>query len=111
MIGAGPLKLVSDGKEVHCHFERPEQFLRREGDQKNKIYRIINEENCRPSNILMADDVMQYFGVFLCYLADHPELIKTIILTGPNSYGIASIYMVHEGRRRPIYIDDYILCN
>lgn len=54
MIGAGPLKLVSDGKEVHCHFERPEQFLRREGDQKNKIYRIINEENCRPSNILMA---------------------------------------------------------
>lgn len=49
--------------------------------------------------------------MFLCYLADHSELIETIILTGPNSYGLASIYMVHDGRRRPIYIDDYILCN
>ena len=55
--------------------------------------------------------MMQYFGVFLCYLADHPEIIEKLILTGSNSYGIASIFMVHEGRRRPIYIDDYILCH
>jgi hypothetical protein len=55
--------------------------------------------------------MMQYFGVFLCYLADHPDIIEKLILTGSNSYGIASIFMVHEGRRRPIYIDDYILCN
>lgn len=53
---------------------------------------------------------MQYFGVFLCYLADHPELIESMILTEPNSYGIQVVYMVHEGRRRPLYIDDYVLC-
>lgn len=40
MIGADPLKLTSDGKEVHCHFERPEQFLK--GDHKDKIYTIID---------------------------------------------------------------------
>ena len=55
--------------------------------------------------------MMQYFGVFLCYLADHPEIIDKVLLTGSNSYGIASIFMVHEGKRRPIYIDDYCLCN
>jgi len=55
--------------------------------------------------------MMQYFGVFLCYLADHPEIIDKVLLTGSSSYGIASIFMVHEGKRRPIYIDDYCLCH
>ena len=54
---------------------------------------------------------MQYFGVFLCYLADHPEIIDQVLLTGSNSYGIAVVYMVHDGKRQPIYIDDYILCH
>ena len=65
----------------------------------------------RGKPFLILDDVMQYFGVFLCYLADHSELIENIILTGSNSYGLHSVYIVHEGRRRPIYIDDYILCH
>ena len=55
--------------------------------------------------------MMQYFGVFLCYLADHREIIGQVLLTGANTYGMAVIYMVHEGKRRPIYIDDYILCH
>lgn len=54
---------------------------------------------------------MQYFGVFQCYLADNPDLIDRIILTNPNSYGIHAIYVVHEGKREVLFIDDYILCN
>lgn len=54
---------------------------------------------------------MQYFGVFQCYLADNPDLIDRIILTNPNSYGIHAIYVVHEGKREALFIDDYILCN
>lgn len=54
---------------------------------------------------------MQYFGVFLCYLSDNPELIDRIILTHRNSYGIAALQVIYDGRREVLFIDDYILCH
>lgn len=53
---------------------------------------------------------MQYFGVFLCFLADKPALIKKIINTNENSYGIHCIEAYQEGKVTHLFIDDYILC-
>jgi hypothetical protein len=61
--------------------------------------------------MVYVDEVMQYLGVFQCYLADNPDLIDRIILTKPNSYGIHAVYVVYEGKREILFIDDYILCN
>lgn len=36
---------------------------------------------------------MQYFGVFLCFLADHPKTISEFILTDSNSYGFLAVKM------------------
>ena len=38
-------------------------------------------------------------------------MIQRIIVTGSNSYGIAAIYMNHDGKREVLFVDDYILCN
>jgi hypothetical protein len=54
---------------------------------------------------------MQYFGVFLCFLSNNPELIDRIILTHRNSYGIAALQVIYDGRREVLFIDDYILCH
>lgn len=53
---------------------------------------------------------MQYFGVFLCFLAENPHLINEIIVTEPNSYGIHVVKMNVGSKKEFIYIDDYILC-
>lgn len=60
---------------------------------------------------------MQYFAVFMCFLADHPKIVEDIILTESNTYGIHAVQINVEskfcniiGKRVPIYIDDYILC-
>ena len=53
---------------------------------------------------------MQPFGTFLCFLADHPQLIPKIILTNANSYGIHLLKMNVGYRKEYIYIDDYIIC-
>lgn len=53
---------------------------------------------------------MQYFGVFLCFLAENPHLIDRIILTEANSYGVNVVAMNVRSRHEYIYIDDYILC-
>ena len=71
-ISSEPLILKSGDKQLHCTFERPEHFLKRDADLRQKIYKVFEIDNCRPSNICIKDDMMQYFGVFLCYLADHP---------------------------------------
>lgn len=36
---------------------------------------------------------MQYFGVFLCFLADHPKIVSDIILTESSSFGILAVKM------------------
>jgi hypothetical protein len=59
---------------------------------------------------LTVDEALQYFGVFLCFLADNPNLIKDIFLTEANSYGIHCVSMNINSIRQPVYIDDYILC-
>jgi hypothetical protein len=53
---------------------------------------------------------MQYFGVFLCFLAENPHLIDKIILTESNNYGINVVAMNVSSKKEYIYIDDYILC-
>lgn len=57
-----------------------------------------------------VDEVLQYFGTFLCFLADKPNLIKKIIKTDENGYGIHCIEAYTENRRTNFFIDDYILC-
>jgi hypothetical protein len=59
---------------------------------------------------LYADDALQYFSMFLCFLADKPQLIKRIILTEPNTYGIHAVSMYVQGVKKHIYIDDNTLC-
>ena len=54
--------------------------------------------------------MLQYFSVFLCFLADNSHLIRDLVITSPNTFGIHAIYMYINGVRTPIYIDDYILC-
>ena len=53
---------------------------------------------------------MQPFGVLLCFLADHPQLLGKIIMTDPNSYGIHVVRMNVGEKKEYIYIDDYVLC-
>lgn len=53
---------------------------------------------------------MQYFGVFLCFLSDKPNLIQKIITTDENSYGLHSIEAYREGKLINFLIDDCILC-
>ncbi len=54
--------------------------------------------DCKPSQIIVRgkfilnlDEVLQYFGVFLCYLSENPHLINDLILTDSNSYGICAL--------------------
>jgi hypothetical protein len=42
---------------------------------------------------VVKDEVMQYFGVFLCFLADHPRVVSELILTDSNSYGFLAVKM------------------
>lgn len=48
--------------------------------------------------------------MLLCFLADKPHLVKDIILTEPNTYGIHAVGMYVHGVKRHIFIDDYTLC-
>ena len=54
---------------------------------------------------------MQYFGAFLCFLADKPHLIQKIITTEPNTYGLHTVEAYREGTPHSFIIDDYILCS
>lgn len=54
---------------------------------------------------------MQPFGVLLCFLAEHPQIIRKVITTDSNSYGIHVIKMNVGARKELIYIDDYMLCS
>lgn len=53
---------------------------------------------------------MQYFGPFLCFLAEFPELINSIIVTDANTYGLYVVAANINGKKEYLYIDDYILC-
>jgi hypothetical protein len=53
---------------------------------------------------------MQYFGVFLCFLADKPDEIQKIISTKENSYGVHCVEAFQEGRQVKLLVDDYVLC-
>jgi hypothetical protein len=54
---------------------------------------------------------MQYFAVFLCFIATNPKIVEEIIITQPNTYGLHIVKMNVNGKEIPIYIDDYILCS
>jgi len=49
--GSEPLILRSGERQLHCTFERPEQFLKRDAELRNKIYKVFELDNCKPSNI------------------------------------------------------------
>ena len=51
MLNTEPLQLICDNRKLHCHFKRPDNFLKRDANLRNKIYKIFDLENCRPSNI------------------------------------------------------------
>ena len=104
--------------EFKCTFNRPYQFLKDQFAAKGKKYKIFEEGDSNSSSIftksnikMYLDDALQYFSVFLCFLADHSSLIKEIILTEANTYGICVVNMYIQGVRTPIFIDDYILCH
>lgn len=54
--------------------------------------------------------MLQYFGVFLCFLAENPHLLNEILLTEPNTYGIHALRMNVGSKKEFIFIDDYIIC-
>ena len=58
---------------------------------KEEIYKIIDSSDSSSDYISVNDEVMQYFGVFLCFLADHPKIVEEIIITEPNTYGIHAV--------------------
>jgi len=87
-------------EEIKCTFERPYAFLPKTYTARGQKYDIFNSEDSNASQIVLkgktqnyTDEAMQYFGVFLCFLADHPHLIKQLILNEPNTYGIYAIKM------------------
>lgn len=41
---------------------------------------------------------MQYFAVFLCFVAQNPKIIEEIFLTESNSYGLHAIKMNVQGK-------------
>ena len=64
----------------------------------------------RVSFSIILDEIMQYLGVFLCFLSDKPNLIQKIIVTDENTYGIHGIEAYRDGKLTQFVIDDYILC-
>ena len=64
-----------------------------------------------PEVIEVNDEIMQYFGVFLCFLADKPKLINQIIQTESNTYGLHCVSAYINGVREDIVIDDLFLCH
>jgi hypothetical protein len=68
--------LSSKESEVKCTFERPYAFLNDPTTGRGKKYKIVDFADCKPSQIIIrgtiliiVDEVLQYFGVFLCFLA------------------------------------------
>ena len=91
-----PIILKSKTAEIKCSYERPSTFLY--NAQKGRPYEVIDLADVHPNQIevggirsYILDEVMQYFGVFLCFLADRPHLIQKIITTEPNTYGMHGI--------------------
>ena len=81
-----PIILRSKTAEIKCTYERPYKFL--EDGSRNSGYKLIDFHDASPDTIEIkgtkyeySDEVMQYLGVFLCFLADKANLIKKIILT------------------------------
>ncbi len=54
---------------------------------------------------------MQHVGVFLCYLADNQHLLKNIILTEKNTYGLHLVNMIAHAKSHIVAVDDYTLCS
>jgi hypothetical protein len=88
---------------------RPYKFLL--DVEKGKTYKIVSIQDSKADYILLNDEAMQYFAVFLCFLADRPHIIDDLILTKENTYGIHVVQMIINDVAVPIYIDDYILCS
>lgn len=70
----------------------------------------IPDHHPRYDRCLNLDELLQYFGVFLCFLAENPHLINEILLTEPNTYGIHALRMNIGSKKEFIFIDDYIIC-
>lgn len=98
---------------MNCTFERPHIFLNDPSDLskgKSRKYKVVDYADCKPSQIIIRDEIMQSFGILLCFLADHPHLLHNIILTDTNSYGLCVLRMNVGAKKEYIYIDDYTLC-
>ena len=53
---------------------------------------------------------MQYFGMFLCFIAEHEKLIQDLIITDENTYGLQVVSMNVKGKAEFLLIDDLVLC-
>lgn len=95
--------------QIQAAFLRPYKFLL--DVEKGKTYKIVSSQDSKADYILLNDEAMQYFAVFLCFLADRPHIIDDLILTKENTYGIHVVQMIINDVVVPIYIDDYILCS
>lgn len=108
------LRSFSGGENsLNCTFERPHIFLNDPSDLskgKSRKYKVVDYADCKPSQIIIRDEIMQSFGILLCFLADHPHLLHNIILTDTNSYGLCVLRMNVGAKKEYIYIDDYTLC-
>lgn len=71
---------------------------------------MIDYHDSNPDTIEINDQIMQYFGVFLCFLSNKPNLIRKIILTEENTFGLHCVEAYVHGLKRLILFDDYILC-
>lgn len=54
---------------------------------------------------------MQYFGVFLSFLANKPKLLNEIIRTDKNTFGLHCVSAYVNGMKHDIVIDDLFLCH
>ncbi len=99
-----PLLLKSEKIVKECKWVRPTKFIGYEGK-----YRVIADTHA--DSILVADEVVQYFGIFLIMLAKNPELIDATIELTENSFGLNVIRMFRYGEEKHVLIDDEILCD
>ena len=54
---------------------------------------------------MVRDEVLQYFGIFLCFLSGHPQIVSKLILTESNTFGVLAVklggkYFSHTGKEQ-----------
>ena len=108
-ISSNPLTLRSKTNEIKCIYLRPYEFL--QDLTEGTSYKLIDRYDSHPDAIEVHDDVMQYFGTFLCFLSNKENLIRKIIITQENTYGLHCVEAYVHGLKKIVMFDDYILCH